>query len=68
MPDVTYYVALPFGAGDDGPEPRELLNALARMLRYEVLNEWHGLRETLALWRSVVQAIRAAVILGMLLC
>ena len=23
MPDVTYYVAMPFGAGDDGPEPRE---------------------------------------------
>jgi hypothetical protein len=23
MPDVTYYVALPFGAGDDEPEPRE---------------------------------------------
>jgi len=22
MADVTYYVALPFGAGDDGPEPR----------------------------------------------
>ncbi len=23
MADLTYYVALPFGAGDDGPEPRE---------------------------------------------
>jgi hypothetical protein len=23
MADVTYYVALPFGIGDDGPEPRE---------------------------------------------
>lgn len=23
MADVTYYVALPFGVGEDGPEPRE---------------------------------------------
>jgi hypothetical protein len=23
MADVTYYVALPFGIGEDGPEPRE---------------------------------------------
>jgi hypothetical protein len=23
MADVTYYVALPFGMGEDGPEPRE---------------------------------------------
>lgn len=23
MADVTYYLALPFGTGDDGPEPRE---------------------------------------------
>jgi hypothetical protein len=23
MADVTYYVVLPFGAGEDGPEPRE---------------------------------------------
>lgn len=23
MADVPYYVALPFGAGDGGPEPRE---------------------------------------------
>jgi hypothetical protein len=23
MADVTYYVALPFGLGDHGPEPRE---------------------------------------------
>lgn len=23
MADVTYFEALPFGAGDDGPEPRE---------------------------------------------
>ena len=23
MADVTYYVALPFGIGDNGPEPRE---------------------------------------------
>lgn len=25
MTDVTYYVALPFGIGDDGPEPREAM-------------------------------------------
>jgi hypothetical protein len=25
MADVTYYVALPFGPGDDGPEPREAI-------------------------------------------
>jgi hypothetical protein len=25
MADVTYYVSLPFGAGDDGPEPREAI-------------------------------------------
>ena len=60
---------LPFGAGDDGPEPRaKRLNAQARMLRYEVLSEWRGLRDTLALWRSVVQAIREAVNLETLLC
>lgn len=23
MSDVTYFVTLPFGVGDDGPEPRE---------------------------------------------
>jgi hypothetical protein len=43
-------------------------SAQARMLRYEVLNEWRGLRETLALWRSVVQAIPEAVILRMRFC
>ncbi len=25
MPDVTYYVALPFGLDDDGPSPREAI-------------------------------------------
>lgn len=27
MADVTYYVALPFGIGDDGPEPREAIES-----------------------------------------
>lgn len=29
MPDVTYYVALPFGAADDGPEPREAVECIS---------------------------------------
>lgn len=28
--DATYYVALPFGVGDDGPEPREAIERFER--------------------------------------
>jgi hypothetical protein len=27
--DVTYYVALPFGAGENGPEPREAVECIS---------------------------------------
>jgi hypothetical protein len=40
MADVNYYVALPFGAGDDGPEPREAVectSASAAIMRAERL-------------------------------
>jgi hypothetical protein len=45
MPDVTYYVALPFGAGDDGPEPREAVectSASAAIMRAERLARTEG--------------------------
>jgi hypothetical protein len=45
MPDVTYYVALPFGAGDDGPEPREAVectSASAAIMRADMLSRTEG--------------------------
>jgi hypothetical protein len=45
MADVTYYVALPFGAGDDGPEPREAVectSASAAIMRAERLARTEG--------------------------
>jgi hypothetical protein len=45
MADVTYYVALPFGAGDDGPEPREAVectSANAAIMRAERLARSEG--------------------------
>jgi hypothetical protein len=45
MADVTYYVALPFGAGDDGPEPREAVectSANAAIMRAERLARTEG--------------------------
>lgn len=45
MADVTYYVALPFVAGDDGPEPREAVectSASAAIVRAERLARTEG--------------------------
>jgi hypothetical protein len=45
MADVTYYVALPFGMGEDGPEPREAVectSASAAILRAERLARTEG--------------------------
>lgn len=51
MADVTYYLALPFGAGDDGPEPREAIEctsantairSVERMARAEGTVRWHA--------------------------
>jgi hypothetical protein len=45
MPDVTYYVALPFGTGEDGPEPREAVectSASAAIMRAERLARTEG--------------------------
>jgi hypothetical protein len=45
MADVTYYVALPFGAGEDGPEPREAVectSANAAIMRAERLARTEG--------------------------
>lgn len=45
MADVTYYVALPFGAGEDGPEPREAAectSANAAIMRAERLARTEG--------------------------
>jgi hypothetical protein len=45
MADVTYYVALPFIAIDDGiaaGEPTECLNVLAGVARAEALSRKHG--------------------------
>ena len=45
MADVTYYVALPFGPGDDGPEPREAvecISASAAIMSAERLPQTEG--------------------------
>jgi hypothetical protein len=45
MADLTYYVALPFGAGEDGPEPREAVectSASAAIMRAERLARTEG--------------------------
>jgi hypothetical protein len=45
MADVAYYVALPFGAGEDGPEPREAVectSANAAIMRAERLARTEG--------------------------
>jgi hypothetical protein len=45
MAHVTYYVALPFGAGDEGPEPREAVectSARAAIMRAETLARTEG--------------------------
>jgi hypothetical protein len=44
MADVTYYVALPFGIGDNGPEPREAVectSASAAIVRAERWQRTH---------------------------
>ncbi|WP_439924712.1 hypothetical protein [Nitrobacter sp. JJSN] len=45
MVDVTYHVALPFGMGEDGPEPREAVectSASAAIMRAERLARTEG--------------------------
>jgi len=45
MADVTYYVALPFSTGDDGPEPREAVectSASAAIMRADMLARTEG--------------------------
>ena len=45
MTDVTYYVALPFATGDDGPEPREAVectSANTAIMRAERLARTEG--------------------------
>jgi hypothetical protein len=45
MVAVTYYVALPFVMGDDGPEPREAMecaSASAATMRAEILSRKEG--------------------------
>ncbi len=45
MADVTYYVALPFGAGETGPEPRdafECTSASAAIMRADMLARTEG--------------------------
>ena len=45
MPEVTYYVALPFVAADDGPapgEPVECFNPNAPVMRAEALSRKTG--------------------------
>lgn len=45
MAEVTYYVALPFGIGEDGPEPREAVEctgAAAAITRAERLARMEG--------------------------
>lgn len=45
MADVTYYVALPFGAGEDGPELREAVECTssnAAIMRAERLARTEG--------------------------
>jgi hypothetical protein len=45
MADVTYYVALPFAPGDNGPEPREAIectSANAAIMRAEILSRKAG--------------------------
>ena len=61
-------LAIPFGADDDGLSRAKLSNAQARMLRYEVLSEWHGLRDISVRWHSAVQVILPAVSLRMRSC
>ena len=45
MADITYFVALPFVAANDGVapgEPVECLSASAAILRAEYLSRWSG--------------------------
>jgi hypothetical protein len=45
MPDVTYYVALPFVMSDDGPEPREAVECTsdtAAIMRAQSLSRKEG--------------------------
>jgi hypothetical protein len=55
MADITYFVALPFVAGDDGVvpgEPVECLSARAAILRAEYLSRRKGTVGAIAFSRS----------------
>jgi hypothetical protein len=48
MADVTYFVAIPFAVGDDGPEPREAVectSANAAIMRAESNKRWFCQRQ-----------------------
>ena len=52
--NITYFVALPFVAADDGvaPEPVECLSASAAILRAEYLSRREGIVGSIAFSRS----------------
>jgi hypothetical protein len=55
MADVTYFVALPFVAGDDGPEPREAVectSASAAIMRADMLARTEGNIDAVAFSRT----------------
>jgi hypothetical protein len=55
MADVTYYVALPFSIGDDGPVPGaaiECTNANAAIVRAESLSRKEGISGAIAFSRT----------------
>jgi hypothetical protein len=55
MADVTYYVALPFAVGDDGPEPREGIECpspSAAVARAEILSRKEGFSGGIAFSRT----------------
>jgi hypothetical protein len=55
MADITYFVALPFVAADDGVaagEPVECLSASAAVLRAELLSRREGVVGSIAFSRS----------------
>jgi hypothetical protein len=55
MTDVTYYVALPFSVGDDGPVPGtaiECANAIAAIMLAESLPRKEGISGAIAFSRT----------------
>lgn len=55
MPDLTYYVALPFTMGNDGREPREAIECpseSAAIMRAEILSRKAGNTGAIAFSRT----------------